>query len=68
MLLWAVHRVHVGVAVSQSGSPWGPYIDPKGIHVIAEKETSKFKISNSGSPLVEEYLSATGAIDPHYFR
>ena len=31
VLLWAVHRVHVGVAVSQSGSPWGPYIDPKGI-------------------------------------
>ena len=30
VLLWTVHRVHVGVAVSTSGSPWGPYTDPRG--------------------------------------
>jgi len=50
VFLSLVHRVHVGVARSLSGSPWGPYTDPL------------------GSPLVEEPLSLTGAIDPHYFR
>ena len=35
VLLWTVHRVHVGVAVSTSGSPWGPYTDPRGTIVLS---------------------------------
>ena len=68
LLLWAVHRVHVGVAVSLSGSPWGPYADPLGIaHNQYFDHPPKYS-PPSGSPLVEEPLSLTGAIDPHFFR
>ena len=35
VLLWTVHRVHVGVAVSTSGSPWGPYTDPRGTFALS---------------------------------
>ena len=31
VLLSVIHRVHIGVAISLSGSPWGPYTDPLGI-------------------------------------
>ena len=35
VLLWTVHRVHIGVAVSTSGSPWGPYTDPRGTFALS---------------------------------
>ena len=38
VFLSLVHRVHVGVARSLSGSPWGPYTDPLGIlHIMTTK-------------------------------
>ena len=54
MFLSLVHRVHVGVARSLSGSPWGPYTDPLGIvHIMTISVFCKVYFSYALSKLCE---------------